>query len=69
MSAENLASAKVMDTEENSESNIDLKPVKESTIEKTEGTEAMSKRQRKKLMKQKQWEEQRDLRKYGSCVF
>uniref|UniRef100_A0A8D0L4D6 tRNA methyltransferase 10 homolog A n=1 Tax=Sphenodon punctatus TaxID=8508 RepID=A0A8D0L4D6_SPHPU len=32
-------------------------------LDNTEGTEAMSKRQRKKLLKQKQWEEQRDLRK------
>lgn len=28
------------------------------------GTEPISKRQMKKLMKQKQWEEQRELRKY-----
>lgn len=28
-----------------------------------EGTETLSKRQRKKLLKQQQWEEQRDLRK------
>lgn len=27
--------------------------------------ESMSKRQRKKLLKQKQWEEQKDLRRYG----
>lgn len=27
--------------------------------------EPMSKRQRKKLLKQKQWEEQKDLRRYG----
>lgn len=31
-----------------------------------EGNEPVSKRQMKKLMKQKQWEEQRELRK---CVF
>lgn len=31
-----------------------------------EGFEAMSKRQMKKLIKQKQWEEQRELRKYVS---
>lgn len=29
-----------------------------------EGAESMSKRQMKKLIKQKQWEEQRELRKY-----
>lgn len=33
---------------------------------KTECLEPMSKRQRKKLLKQKQWEEQKDLRRYGS---
>ncbi|XP_003225782.2 tRNA methyltransferase 10 homolog A [Anolis carolinensis] len=36
---------------------------KELALEKMENIETMSKRQRKKLMKQKQWEEQRDLRK------
>ncbi|XP_077156913.1 tRNA methyltransferase 10 homolog A isoform X2 [Paroedura picta] len=56
MSAENLASVKAIDVE-------DQQTMKESALEKTEGTDAMSKRQRKKLMKQKQWEEQRDLRK------
>ncbi|KAL8206841.1 UNVERIFIED_CONTAM: hypothetical protein K2H54_031367 [Gekko kuhli] len=61
MSAENLASATVTGAEENSKSSIDLKA--ESTLEETGGIEAMSKRQRKKLMRQKQWEEQRDLRK------
>ncbi|KAL8206649.1 UNVERIFIED_CONTAM: tRNA methyltransferase 10 [Gekko kuhli] len=61
MSAENLASATVTDAEENSKSSTDLKA--ESTLEKTGGTATMSKRQRKKLMRQKQWEEQRDLRK------
>lgn len=33
---------------------------------KAEHLEPMSKRQRKKLLKQKQWEEQKDLRRYGS---
>lgn len=32
---------------------------------KEECLESMSKRQRKKLLKQKQWEEQKDLRRYG----
>lgn len=65
MSLEMSAENKLTDAEESSKSSIDLKTVKESTLEKKEGTEIMSKRQRKKLMKQKQWEEQRDLRKYG----
>lgn len=35
-----------------------------------EGIEPISKRQMKKLMKQKQWEEQRELRKYVlKCMF
>lgn len=35
-----------------------------------EGFEPISKRQMKKLMKQKQWEEQRELRKYVSeCMY
>lgn len=35
-----------------------------------EGFEAISKRQMKKLIKQKQWEEQRELRKYVSkCIY
>ncbi|XP_048365164.1 tRNA methyltransferase 10 homolog A isoform X1 [Sphaerodactylus townsendi] len=63
MPPENIASAKITDVEENTESSIDLKAMKESTLKKMEGIEAMSKRQRKKLMKQKQWEELRDLRK------
>nr|XP_056711141.1 tRNA methyltransferase 10 homolog A [Euleptes europaea] len=63
MPPENLSSAKLTDVEENTKSSVDLKAMKESTLEKMKGIEAMSKRQRKKLMKQKQWEEQRDLRK------
>lgn len=32
-------------------------------------TEVLSKRQRKKLLRRQQWEEQRDLRKYVSTLF
>lgn len=38
----------------------------DSGPDKAECVETMSKRQRKKLLKQKQWEEQRDMRRYGS---
>lgn len=38
----------------------------EEGTDKAECLEPMSKRQRKKLLKQKQWEEQKDLRRYGS---
>lgn len=34
--------------------------------DEVECPEPLSKRQRKKLLKQKQWEEQKDLRRYGS---
>lgn len=34
--------------------------------DEVECLEPLSKRQRKKLLKQKQWEEQKDLRRYGS---
>lgn len=34
--------------------------------DEVECLESLSKRQRKKLLKQKQWEEQKDLRRYGS---
>lgn len=37
----------------------------EAGADKGECLEPMSKRQRKKLLKQKQWEEQKDLRRYG----
>ena len=37
----------------------------EAGSDKEECLEPMSKRQRKKLLKQKQWEEQKDLRRYG----
>lgn len=38
---------------------------REAGSDKEEYLEPMSKRQRKKLLKQKQWEEQKDLRRYG----
>lgn len=37
----------------------------EAGLNMEECLELMSKRQRKKLLKQKQWEEQKDLRRYG----
>ncbi|XP_063166002.1 tRNA methyltransferase 10 homolog A isoform X2 [Candoia aspera] len=63
MPPENLKTTKVTDTEENVKCNIDKVESKELPLEKMENIETMSKRQRKKLMKQKQWEEQRVLRK------
>ncbi|XP_042326230.1 tRNA methyltransferase 10 homolog A [Sceloporus undulatus] len=60
---ETLRETKITDVEDNIKYNMDKTETKESALEKMENIEAMSKRQRKKLMKQKQWEEQRDLRK------
>ncbi|KAH0615866.1 hypothetical protein JD844_026460 [Phrynosoma platyrhinos] len=63
MPLENLMETKITDVEDNIKCNMDKIETKESALEKIQNIEAMSKRQRKKLMKQKQWEEQRDLRK------
>ncbi|XP_062992012.1 tRNA methyltransferase 10 homolog A [Elgaria multicarinata webbii] len=63
MPPENLVATKVTEAEETVKCNIDPTENQESPLEKMENIEAMSKRQRKKLMKQKKWEEQRDLRK------
>ncbi|XP_061438866.1 tRNA methyltransferase 10 homolog A isoform X2 [Rhineura floridana] len=61
MLPENLVASKVTDVE--GKHNIDQLETEEPALEKMENIEAMSKRQRKKLVKQKQWEEQRNLRK------
>lgn len=53
------------DAESKTTCSIEQIKINESTLENVDNIKTMSKRQRKKLMKQKQWEEQRDLRKYG----
>lgn len=63
MLPENLVASKVTDIKGDGKCNLDQ--IGNELLEKMENIEAMSKRQRKKLMKQKQWEEQRNLRKYG----
>ncbi|KAF7252405.1 hypothetical protein EYD10_01891, partial [Varanus komodoensis] len=63
MPSENLMATKVTDVGGTVKCNIDPIENQMSALEKMENIETMSKRQRKKLMKQKQWEEQRDLRK------
>uniref|UniRef100_A0A670IZF6 tRNA (guanine(9)-N(1))-methyltransferase n=1 Tax=Podarcis muralis TaxID=64176 RepID=A0A670IZF6_PODMU len=61
MLPENLVASKVTDIKGDGKCNLDQ--IGNELLEKMENIEAMSKRQRKKLMKQKQWEEQRNLRK------
>ncbi|KAG8134431.1 hypothetical protein E2320_007541 [Naja naja] len=63
MPPENFKTTNVTDTEEKVKCNIDKVEIKELPLEKMENIETMSKRQRKKQIKQKQWEEQRILRK------
>ncbi|XP_013912341.1 PREDICTED: tRNA methyltransferase 10 homolog A [Thamnophis sirtalis] len=63
MTPENFKTTTVTDTEEKVKCNVDEVEIKELPLEKMENIETMSKRQRKKLIKQKQWEEQRVLRK------
>lgn len=65
MPPENFKTPSVTDTEEKVKCNVDKVEIQELPLEKMENIETMSKRQRKKLIKQKQWEEQRALRKYG----
>lgn len=65
MPPENIKTTNVTDTEEKVKCNVDKVEIKDMPLEKMENIETMSKRQRKKLIKQKQWEEQRVLRKYG----
>lgn len=62
MPPNNLVVTKVAVEVENNKSSIDQMEANEATLG---NNETMSKKQRKKLMKQKQWEEQRDLRRYG----
>nr|XP_034969697.1 tRNA methyltransferase 10 homolog A isoform X2 [Zootoca vivipara] len=61
MLPENLVATKVTDVKGDGKCHLDQ--MGNELLEKMENIEAMSKRQRKKLMKQKQWEEQRNLRK------
>ncbi|XP_053259978.1 tRNA methyltransferase 10 homolog A isoform X1 [Podarcis raffonei] len=61
MLPENLVASKVTDVKGDGKCNLDQ--MGNELLEKMENIEAVSKRQRKKLMKQKQWEEQRNLRK------
>ncbi|ETE61741.1 RNA (guanine-9-)-methyltransferase domain-containing protein 2 [Ophiophagus hannah] len=63
MPPENFKTTNVTDTEEKVKCNVDKVEINEFPLEKMENIETMSKRQRKKLIKQKQWEEQRILRK------
>ncbi|KAL7982079.1 hypothetical protein Chor_001136, partial [Crotalus horridus] len=63
MPPENFKTPSGTDTEEKVKCNVDKVEIKELPLEKMENIETMSKRQRKKLIKQKQWEEQRALRK------
>ncbi|XP_060635163.2 tRNA methyltransferase 10 homolog A [Anolis sagrei] len=64
MAPENLAESKMSDVGESRKHDLDKREgSKDLVLEKMENCDTMSKRQRKKLMKQKQWEEQRDLRK------
>lgn len=71
VSAENTMSPEIPDVEEKVKSSDNPVEGREAGSDKEECLEPMSKRQRKKLLKQKQWEEQKDLRRYGflgSCV-
>ncbi|CAI5784619.1 tRNA methyltransferase 10 homolog A isoform X1 [Podarcis lilfordi] len=61
MLPENLEASKLTDVKGDGKCSLDQ--MGNELLEKMENIEAMSKRQRKKLMKQKQWEEQRNLRK------
>ncbi|XP_065490625.1 tRNA methyltransferase 10 homolog A [Caloenas nicobarica] len=61
--AENTMSLEIPDAEEKVKSSDDPVGGREAGSDKEECLEPMSKRQRKKLLKQKQWEEQKDLRR------
>lgn len=63
MPPNNVVTTKVTGEVENSKSSIDQTEANESTLGKIETVETMSKKQRKKLMRQKQWEEQKDMRR------
>lgn len=63
MPAENPLPTDFPDVEEKINSNDNQVKKGEAGSDKTESIAVMSKRQMKKLMKQKQWEEQRDLRR------
>ncbi|XP_035746233.1 tRNA methyltransferase 10 homolog A isoform X1 [Egretta garzetta] len=60
---ENTMSPEVSDVEGKVKSSDDPAERREAGSDKEECHEPMSKRQRKKLLKQKQWEEQKDLRR------
>ncbi|XP_054679267.1 tRNA methyltransferase 10 homolog A isoform X2 [Grus americana] len=60
---ENTMSPEVPDVEGEVKSSDNLVERREAGSDKEECLESMSKRQRKKLLKQKQWEEQKDLRR------
>lgn len=62
---ENTMSPEVPDVKGKVKSSDSLVERQEAGSGKEECLEPMSKRQRKKLLKQKQWEEQKDLRRYG----
>lgn len=62
---ENTMLPKVPDVEEKMKSSGSPVERQETGSNKEECLELLSKRQRKKLLKQKQWEEQKDLRRYG----
>lgn len=62
---ENTMSPQLPDVEGRVKSNDSPVEGQDEGSEKGECLEPMSKRQRKKLLKQKQWEEQKDLRRYG----
>ncbi|PKU33320.1 hypothetical protein llap_16377 [Limosa lapponica baueri] len=61
---ENTMSPEVPDVEGEVKSSDNPVERREAGSDKEECLEPMSKRQRKKLLKQKQWEEQKDLRRY-----
>ncbi|XP_075607671.1 tRNA methyltransferase 10 homolog A isoform X1 [Balearica regulorum gibbericeps] len=60
---ENTMSPEIPDVEGEVKSSDNLVERRETGLDKEECLESMSKRQRKKLLKQKQWEEQKDLRR------
>lgn len=62
---ENTLFPEVPDVEGKAKASDDPVDRLEAGSGKEECLESMSKRQRKKLLKQKQWEEQKDLRRYG----
>lgn len=62
---ENTMSPEIPDAEEKVKSSDNPVEGQEAGSDKEECLEPMSKRQRKRLLKQKQWEEQKDLRRYG----